>query len=72
MSVPAMHRRLQAPMGLSLDTILKAAKACSATSEELTRICVLDAMDRGVLPIPDGCSETKVCEAMAVLETTNT
>ena len=66
-SVGAMSSRLHTPGGLSLRTVTKAAIACGATSEELTRVCVLDAMDRGALLLPDGCSYEQVSQALTIV-----
>lgn len=62
-----MSSRLHTPGGLSLRTVTKAAIACGATSEELTRVCVLDAMDRGALLLPDGCSYEQVSQALTIV-----
>ncbi len=66
-SVGAMSSRLHAPGGLSLQKVTRAAIACGATSEELTRVCVLDAMDRGALSLPDGCSYEQVSQALTIV-----
>jgi len=64
-----MHKRLVAPGGLASETVARAALACGATTEELVRVRVLDALDRGHLPLPTGCTEASVQAAMVALET---
>lgn len=71
-SVGAMSSRLHGPGGLSLQTIARAALTCGATPEELTRVCVLDAMDRGALPLPDGCSYEQVHQALTIVAVPHT
>lgn len=53
---------------LSLDKALACAAACGATAAELDRVRVLDALDRGALPIPEGSTEQDVCNAFGMLE----
>jgi transcriptional regulator with XRE-family HTH domain len=66
-SVGAMSSRLHGPGGMSIATLTQAAIACGATTEELTRLCALDAMDRGALAVPSGSSEEQVLAAQAAL-----
>lgn len=57
------------PRGASREIVEGFALACGATPDELARVRVLDALDRGHLPLPDGCTEDRVRAAMAALET---
>jgi transcriptional regulator with XRE-family HTH domain len=66
-SVGGMSSRLHGPGGMSLATLTRAAIACGATSEQLTRLCVLDAMDRGALLVPSQASEEQVHTALSAL-----
>jgi hypothetical protein len=60
--------RLRAPGHLGTAALLDVARAAGASPIELARVRVLDALDRGSLPIPDGASEAQVAKAMAALE----
>lgn len=63
-----LSSRLYRPEPMTLGKILAVAARCGATSWELDRVRVLDALDRGALPIPEGCDEATVAKALAVLE----
>lgn len=52
---------------MSLDKALACAAACGATEAELDRVRVLDALDRGSLPLPDGTTEDRVVAALDML-----
>lgn len=64
----ALGQRLRAPGHLGLAGIEGVARSAGATPTELARVRVLDALDRGSLPIPEETSEERVERAMAVLE----
>jgi transcriptional regulator with XRE-family HTH domain len=64
----AIGERLAGRPSLSLQRTLDVARACGATPEELHRVRVLDALDRGALPLPNGVNADVVAAAMAVLE----
>lgn len=63
-----LSSRLYRPEPMTLGKVLAVATRCGATSWELDRVRVLDALDRGALPIPEGCDEATVAKALAVLE----
>jgi UDP-N-acetylenolpyruvoylglucosamine reductase len=64
----SLGQRLKAPGHLGTAAILDVARACGATPEELHRVRVLDALDRGALPLPEGVGEERVAAALAALE----
>lgn len=63
-----LSSRLYRPEPMVLGKVLAVAARCGATSAELERVRILDALDRGVLPIPDVCDEQRIAKALTVLE----
>jgi len=68
LSYQPVYKAETSPSGVSLAALLSMGKACDATPDELQRIRILDALDRGYLPIPDGCAEERAARAMHILE----
>lgn len=65
----SVHRRMHSPtLGLGPEKTIELAERLGATPAELKRVRVLDALDRGTLPIPDGATEQQVTKAIAALE----
>lgn len=56
------------PEPIGLDKLLRLVRAAGGTADDERRARVLHALDRGALPIPEGCDETTVAKALAVLE----
>ena len=67
-ALSTLHRRTLMPEGMGPDKVEAFAAALRADAAELDRVRVLDALDRGALPIPAGCTEERVARAMAALE----
>lgn len=66
-SIQSIHRREYGPEGLSLEATVRAAEACGATQEELDMVRAMDALDRGTLLLPEGCTAKQVRDAMRAL-----
>lgn len=53
---------------MCLDKALAVAAACGATEVELDRVRILDALDRRLLPLPEGTTEEGVEDAIRALD----
>lgn len=66
-SSTSLGYRLRGGRSIGTVALVAAARAAGATLVELQRLEVLDALDRGALPLPEGADEDRVRRALAIL-----